>query len=169
MGLKNLRDLPFTSTVQPVAIVGDHSELTPAYRPPQAMFSATAPSAAGLRATVEVASLDEGGCVVGVFYAGQFTNSRAYTTLVPTLVAAPLVPTIELSFETPLSTVRIGTAAASGLNGFTLQGNPDTGRPLGPWYIPRGRFLTLQADSDNINFVFSVDVRGIPATEHGPS
>lgn len=169
MGLKNVRDLPFTPSVQPVQIIGDSSDLTPAFQAPEVMFAGATAVVALQNGRVELRSLDPGGCFVGVFFASGFVAGRVYTILGSAVVTAPLVPVMTLSNEPLLSEARIDTVLPTGLPGLSVLGNPDAGRPLGPWFIPRGFSLIIEASLVNIAFEFGLQVRGVPATEHGPS
>jgi len=168
IGLKNISSMPIVESIQPVSIVGDNADLTPAFHAPSGIGGASENAHATQRIRFEVFSLGAGGCLVDGWITAGSTNFRVNigTGL---LVAGDDTLTQVTSNIAPQTVVRANSnAAVPSANTPIIGANQPLpfGRPI---YIPRGQSLMLVQEIPNFSASCAIFFRDVPATEHGPA
>lgn len=167
IGLKNVRSMPVVESIQPVAIVGDQSDLTPSYAPAGGFFGGNAAAVVAVRSMIEIQSLGIGGMMVDAWVVQSVANilTQIRTGAALRFAAAPTLAG-QTSNETPASIGRVGTIAAPA--GDTSFLRPDHVYEI-PFYVPRGDAFRMFPDTDNVSIQGTVWFHDVTASEHGPS
>jgi len=108
MGIKN----PETSMrefVQPVIVVGDMSEITPQYRPPQGYFGGDVAATVGEFSYFQMVSRAEGGSLVMAGSDSSLRFGTFATALAGTIFEADHILSVQGSVDPPVSLVSTGS------------------------------------------------------------
>jgi hypothetical protein len=178
LGLKRVEGRPvmeLAEVIQPTITVGDLSGLTPPHVAPEALFGGLITNIALEAAAVEIQCLAPGGGFLeSISIRGPSAGwlRQSATALIP---ADPVLANVgQLSRDPVVSVVRVGTVVPSGLEGFDLSTSLSGDAvfynfaPRG-LFIPRGTFLTMEAQVVNIALRFGLVWREVPASESVPS
>jgi hypothetical protein len=170
--MKNIVEMPVQTSIQPVIALETMRGQVPLYQAPVAMFGGLIAAFLAEFGTLDVASLDPGGCIVKFFQQGISVGQPVTMSIITTgtpVVFAGVGPTLlapQTFGETPpLTTVTTGTVI----------GAPPTFTPTildmtGAWdstalWLPKGARMVMTALIANQSIRFGIAIQAIEASQ----
>lgn len=162
IGLKNVSAMPVIESIQPVSIVGENADLTPAFEAPGGFFGGILVAVVGERGMIELESRGAGGAYVEAFLVRSVVDVTAQ--IGPPVLTGAGTLAGQTSNETPLSVGRIGNVAAPAGDVAFLR--HDVLIPVRV-YVPSGQAFRVFSDVDNTALNATMWFHDVPASEHG--
>lgn len=167
LGIKNPRPTMLES-VQPVIVVGDFENMTPAHNVASAGYGGTIGAIVGERGVVQITSRSPGGTLINWFTSNVTTSS--ITTEVATAGLTLVEPLNRFSLQVPASLVEDGTDAViiAPPDAMLWNQNSFTGTPAKPakmWLAPGLTMQWIRASANQPLNNWTLWISDLPAAE----